>query len=123
MILNLTQHKATQDQIDQGVVDFDDETRAEISKLLTFDKLPDHHEMIKRACDLVTILRLKNHIRCEVMIGGAPFFMSTLERALYMNEFDPVFAFSKRVSVEKEVNGKIVKTNEFKHIGFVCSGA
>lgn len=122
MILNLTQHKATQDQIDQGVVDFDDETRAKISQLLAFDEMPDRNEMIERAHKLVTILRLKNHIRCEVMIGGAPFFMYTLERALYMNEFNPVFAFSKRVSVEKEVDGKIIKTNEFKHIGFIRSG-
>lgn len=121
MILNLTQHKATQEQIDQGVVDFDDKTRTEISQLLTFDELPDRNEMIKRACDLVTILRLKNHTKCEVMIGGAPFFMPILERTLYVNRFDPVFAFSKRVSVEKEVDGKIAKTNEFKHIGFVRS--
>lgn len=122
MILNLTQHKATQDQIDQGVVDFDDETRAKISQLLTFDEMPDRNEMIERAYKLVTILRLKNHNECKVMIGGAPFFMPILEHALYMNEFNPVFAFSKRVSVEKEVDGKIIKTNEFKHIGFIRSG-
>ena len=32
---------------------------------------------------------------------------------------NPVFAFSKRESVERVVDGKTVKTNVFKHVGFV----
>jgi hypothetical protein len=31
----------------------------------------------------------------------------------------PLYSFSQRVSVEKEIDGKIVKTAEFKHMGFV----
>jgi len=30
-----------------------------------------------------------------------------------------LYAFSERVSVEKEIEGKVIKTNEFKHSGFV----
>ncbi len=40
MILNLTQHTATPEQLAQGVVDLPAELRAELSRLLTVDDLP-----------------------------------------------------------------------------------
>ncbi len=54
-----------------------------------------------------------------VMIGGAPFLMPVLQKALQMRGITVLYAFSERVSIEKIVDGVVVKTNEFKHIGFI----
>ena len=54
------------------------------------------------------------------MIGGAPFFMSALERALLDVGITPLYAFSIRESVEKAAeDGTVTKINVFKHVGFV----
>ena len=37
IIINLTQHAATTEQIAEGVVDLQDDARAELARLLTFD--------------------------------------------------------------------------------------
>lgn len=62
------------------------------------------------------------------MVGGAPFFMAPLEAALRAVNIIPVYAFSKRESVEeKQPDGSVKKTQVFKHAGFVpacdCGGA
>ena len=117
-ILNLTQHIATTEQVKAGV--FEPKTKEYIQKLLTFDELPSKQEIRKRAKQLASYTKLTfKGERGKAMIGGAPFLMSELEYWLRKNKIEPVYAFSKRVSVEKEVNGEVVKTNIFKHIGFV----
>ena len=45
--------------------------------------------------------------------------MYALHTNLVREGFDVVYAFSERVSVEKEVNGEVVKTSVFRHVGFV----
>jgi len=45
--------------------------------------------------------------------------MGALERALQKRGIKPLYAFSERVSVEKVIDCVVVKTNEFKHMGFV----
>jgi hypothetical protein len=56
----------------------------------------------------------------KVMIGGAPWFMSALEKALVANGFKPVYAFSERVSVDHHLpDGSVKKVNEFRHVGFI----
>jgi len=118
MIANLTQHRATKEQVEAGVVDLV-ERENEIKALLTFDDVPSMDEMNDRAERLARIVKEEGTFS-EVMIGGAPFFMSTLERVLKKEGFQPVYAFSKRVVVEeKEENGEVVKKNVFKHQGFV----
>ena len=109
-IANLTQHKASQEQIDSGVVDVDFD---ELSKLLTFDAPPSKVTMVTRATKIARFAS-SNGFKAA-MIGGAPYFMSTLEKALIDAGIKPVYAFSERVSVE--VDG--VKTSIFKHGGFV----
>ena len=129
-ILNLTQHKATAEQIDEGVFDLDDEHVEELKSLLTFEELPSSQCLYERAYKIgELVLDVKNafrlggdaeygeEIRC--MIGGAPYFMGTLETVLRSFGFVSVYAFSERVSEEKEVDGKIIKTQVFKHLGFV----
>lgn len=53
------------------------------------------------------------------MIGGAPYLMILLHDALVGRDIQPLYAFSERVSVEKEEGGKIIKISVFKHVGFV----
>ena len=117
-ILNLTQHNATAEQIEQGVFDAPAEIHSTIKALLTFDELPSKERLSNNANALVDIAMDMG--ATHVMIGGAPFFMGVLENALKESGIAPLYAFSQRVSVEKaNENGEVVKTNIFKHIGFV----
>lgn len=116
-ILNLTQHQATADQLAAGMVDLTGQDFVNLKSLLDFKTLPTQEEIYERA---YAIAKMAEENGAEsVMIGGAPFFMGALERALTKRGIKPLYAFSQRVSVEKEVDGKIVKTAEFKHMGFV----
>lgn len=58
-----------------------------------------------------------------VMIGGAPFLMGPLERALKELPYPPEwvgYAFSTRESVdEKQADGSVKKIAVFRHRGFV----
>lgn len=118
-ILNLTQHLATQQQQAEGVKDMLPQHREQLVKLLTFNELPTHDEIFNRATELVI---LASKYSCEyVMLGGAPYLMAPLERAIAIDMGkSSVFAFSKRVS--KEITnsvGEVIKTNTFVHEGFV----
>ena len=54
------------------------------------------------------------------MIGGAPFLMGALESALLDYGITPVYAFSKRESVEEvQKDGSVKKINIFRHAGFI----
>ena len=125
MILNLTQHKATQEQICSGVVDFPEEGRDLLVAVLTFDTLPtlaeieDRAEYIARDIINVPFEDVAPH-GLRVMIGGAPFFMAPLVGALKQHGYQPMFAFSQRESVEQHVEGGAVrKLAVFRHVGFV----
>jgi len=115
-ILNLTQHKPTEEQIKAGVVD-PVERKNEIQILLTFDKIPTKNEMEDRAIRLAKICIEEGFDKA--MIGGAPYFMSTLERILKENGVQPLYAFSKRVVEEVETENGVEKKVIFKHLGFV----
>jgi len=118
MILNITQHNATPDQKKAGVVDLAEEDRKIVSDLLTFDTVPTIEEMARRATKLADVC--KRYGAKRAMIGGAPFFMSTLETILESRGIKPCYAFSKRVVVEEtQEDGSVVKKNIFRHEGFV----
>lgn len=51
------------------------------------------------------------------LIAGAPFFMSSVEKELAKRGIVFVYAYSNRVSVEQEIDGKIEKNSMFKHQG------
>ena len=123
-ILNLTQHRATPEQIAQGVVDPTDEQRAEISRLLTFDDLPPSEDDLQDRAEAVAELALSIAAGIDavnsVMIGGAPYFMVHLERECWTAGLRPLYAFAKRVSIEEQqADGIVVKRNVFRHGGFV----
>lgn len=63
---------------------------------------------------------LNSYTHPKVLIGGAPFLMSELEGAFKGLNITPVYAFSKRESVERTLaDGSIEKVVVFKHLGFV----
>ena len=115
-VVNLTQHEATTDQRDAGVVS--SPYNAHIKALLTFNVIPSAGDIEERA---VKLAEYAYGSGCkQAMIGGAPYLMSALERALKAQGITPVYAFSQRESVETiEEDGSVVKTNVFKHVGFV----
>jgi len=116
MILNLTQHDATADQIAAGVVEPAD--KEAVRSLITFEKLPSREE-IEAAAEAVAKIADEGEFE-QVMIGGAPFFMSPLEYALACRGITPLYAFSRRESVDvPDGNGGVRKTQVFRHEGFV----
>lgn len=120
IIVNLTQHNATNDQIDAGVfnLDYDHNELDFLRSLLTFDTIPTIQEMQQRADDIAQIA-VRANVQ-KAMIGGAPFFMGYLETALKSVGIQPLYAFSQRVSIETTAeDGTVTKQNVFKHIGFV----
>jgi hypothetical protein len=145
VIVNLTQHPATPEQIAQGVVDLDPEDRAECARLLTFDSLPTAEDLWIAADQLVELVKCSpvSEPGCRVMIadyvrrgliehdgydsaieveceGGAPFFMEPLATLLRRGGYCPVFAFSRRESVEQvQADGSVRKVAVFRHMGFV----
>ena len=116
-ILNFTQHPTTPEQLEAGVIDLMQHDLASLKALLNFVGLPTADDVYNRAYE---IAKLAENLMAEsVMIGGAPFLMPVLQKALQMRGITVLYAFSERVSVEKLVDGVVVKTNEFKHFGFI----
>ena len=138
VILNLTQHSVTQDQIKAGVVDLPHPYKERLKDLLTFDQLPTKDEIKARAKAIkelvLDVLQDKSSpIRKEVkamsdakedfniafMVGGAPFLMKPLVEELEKIGY-PVFAFSRRITNEvKQADGSVRKVTIFKHEGFI----
>lgn len=117
MIINLTQHIATPEQVEAGVIDLQGEDLTQLKKLLNFVGMPTNGDIHDRAFD---IARIADQSGAEAaMIGGAPYLMPHLQKALQARGIAVFYAFSERVSVERVVDGVVVKTNEFKHVGFV----
>ena len=124
MILNLTQHPATAEQIADGVRDLPAKARAELCLLLTVDTLPSRQEIAER-CEAIAVLI--HHTGADeppasVMIGGAPWMMGPLVRALQAaGVVQCLAAFSRRESFERvdPATGAVTKTAVFRHAGFV----
>lgn len=118
LIINLTQHPAAQEQTLQGVLDFEGLQLQALKKALTFEGIPSKEEMRLRALLLAEMAKRTG--AQKAMIGGAPYFMSALEKALKDAGIQPLYAFSTRESIEKTLpDGSIQKVNIFKHLGFV----
>jgi len=127
-IINLTQHVATSEQVEEGVVDLPADYQANLRALLTFDSLPDRREVVARAEAIGEIAEafavdsgaIDSGGEIRAMIGGAPFLMRALEDALMDRGITPIYAFSRRESVEeRQPDGSVRKINFFRHAGFV----
>ena len=118
MIINLTQHSATADQVAAGVVDLSGDALTDLRDALTFDSIPTREEIRNRS-EYIAQLAV-SHEAEAAMIGGAPYLMSALEKELKAAGITPLYAFSTRESVEqKQLDGGVRKVNIFRHIGFV----
>lgn len=123
LFINLTQHplsneqRAWADEHCMAVV----ETDADTKSALNFEELPTLEILEERADAIVSRLGTRHpDFHRTAMIGGAPFFMPVLERKLKEAGIQPVYAFSKRVSVEGvNEQGEVVKTSVFKHEGWI----
>lgn len=128
MIINLTQHPASADQIAVGVVDLPENERATLVDALTFSELPDAQEIRDRA-EFIAELACYNGLGDDegdspmpqqAMIGGALWLMAPLAAALRMRSIEPVFAFSVRETEEQaQPDGSVRKVAVFRHAGFV----
>lgn len=117
-VLNLTQHAATQDQLDAGVVE--PMNKGAVQEALTFSEIPRRKTIIDNALALA-YMALDSGCN-KALIGGAPFLMSALEKALMAVGVEPLYSFSIRSSVEEsDDNGGVKKTAVFKHAGFISA--
>lgn len=114
-ILNLTQHFCTPAQTKVGVEE--PVFKAQVQNLITFKEIPTEMGMKSRAQKLAYMCKEDGY--SAAMIGGAPFFMGILEQELKKQGIKPVYAFSQRESVDKEMaDGSVQKVAVFKHLGF-----
>jgi len=97
-ILNLTQHPATLEQIAAGVIEPEDKDLVKNS--LEFKTIPTKTDMVWRAMDLVNLVKKSGCTK--VMIGGAPFFMYTLETFLIDNGIQPMYWHPTNVCIFRE---------------------
>ena len=117
-IINLTQHNATPAQTAAGVVEPSPSAKTRLRNMLTFESLPSTSTLETTAALLAAWVYEEGHT--HALIGGAPFFMSTLEFHLKEFGITPLHAFSVRESVEEtRPDGSLHKTSIFKHVGFV----
>lgn len=125
MIINLTQHTATSDQLAAGVVDLPHAARQRLVDALTVNAPPTQHEIIERARFVAHLVSgdsiAADGLQADVaMIGGAPWMMRALEDALLELGIQPVYAFSVRESTEQiQPDGGIRKVAVFRHAGFI----
>ncbi len=116
-MLNLTQHMATTEQIQAGVVEPTSVAKKEIQNLLTFNTIDETNEVCARADAIAKIA--KEHGVNSAMIGGAPYLMTALEQALLNLEIKPYYAFTERVVEEVHTANGVEKKAVFRHVGFV----
>lgn len=128
IILNLTQHEATQEQLAAGVIEPRLDFKKYVQDLLTFESIPDSTELDDRAHDLALAASMydidpdddESVTPRAVMLGGAPFFMSTLENWCQRCGLVTLYAFSRRESVDHVMpDGTFKKVGVFRHLGFV----
>ena len=118
VILNLTQHTASAEQLEVGVVDLTGDSLSAVKAMLTFKSVPTLKEVQYRAQGIAFIAKAMNVN--HVMIGGAPYLMAPLENELVMVGISYHYSFTERISVETTLpDGSVSKTAVFRHCGFV----
>ena len=118
ILINLTQHNLTQEQL-KDAVEVGTDVRDEVVKLITFNGVPTAGEIKDNASRLAEICR-DMHASYAV-IGGAPYFMGPLEQALRRVGVTPLYAFTERVAIEvtNPETGEVTKTSKFNFAGWI----
>lgn len=116
IIINLTQHIATPEQVEAGVIE--PANKEQVKTLLTFDTRPCQYELMVRA-DMLAEIAANSGCK-HAMIGGAPYMMRHIEDALHRVGILPMYAFSKRV-IEEAIapDGSVTKTSKFIFDGWI----
>ena len=119
MILNLTQHRTTAQQRDQGISDLSPEDHAAWSQAITFTNIHTIPEQTHKAVAFAVSLARKYNAT-DAMIGGAMWLIAPLASALRDAGVRVWFAFSERRTVEHQnQDGTVTKTTVFEHAGLV----
>lgn len=135
IILNLTQHQMTPEQYEYNGVKLkelyfeikeeQEDHEKELKALLNFHELPTRDTINLRVMQ-ITEFALNYFMGAGVqsnryaLIGGAPYLTAPLAEALKRVGIIPLYAFSKRESVETvNADGTVVKTSMFKHAGYI----
>ena len=128
MIINLTQHSASAEQREAGVVDLHGDYLSALKEALTFNTRPSGSDIEEHA-EFVAELSCCNGLGgdegddpmpAQAMIGGALWLMAPLAAQLRIRSIEPVFAFSVRETEEqKQPDGSVRKVAVFRHAGFV----
>ena len=113
MIYNLTQHQPTPDMVAVGV----GPTIEGVPALLTVDELPTIEVIEERA----RAIAASAPEGATVLLGGAPWLMSSLERACLHRNQKTIYAFTRRESVEIRLpyQSAVEKRQIFRFVGFV----
>ena len=121
MILNLTQHNATKDQQDAGIIDMPVEFQVALKGLLTFPTQYTRADLEYRALQIHELVRdfcgPSKEVLKGVMIGGMPSFMPVLESVLISKGIKVGYACTDRVSKDVIKDGEVIKTAVFVHAG------
>ena len=117
-LINLTQHQLTSQQL-VGAAEVGNDVRDEIVKLITFSGCPTAEIIKGNASRLAEICRDMH--ASHAVIGGAPYFMGPLEKALRNVGIVPLYAFTERVAVEvvNPETGEVTKTSKFNFAGWI----
>lgn len=135
IIINLTQHKMTGDQyqyngtkLKELISEIPEEQadyEKELKTLLNFHELPTRDTINLRVMQ-ITEFALNYFMGAGVqnnryaLIGGAPYLTAPLAEMLKKVGIIPLYAFSKRESVETvQADGSVIKTSVFKHAGYI----
>lgn len=98
-ILNLTQHRATAEQLADGIENVPASLKTELESLLTF---PADYDLTKLVANARALANLASTLGYEqAMIGGLPSLMGHLERELIALDISVGYARSERVSIDK----------------------
>lgn len=120
MLVNMTQHQATPDQLAAGVHDLTAEGRTILSKNMTFSSPPSRETLLSCAEYLIQIIEGEYPNATTVMIGGAPYLMAPLVERLTAHGIAAIYSFTKRESVDvHNADGSVTKNAIFKHVGWV----
>jgi len=120
-IINMTQHRATPGQIEDGVIDLTEADYKEVCSLLTLEEVPDDFDLMSISMQLVGIAAkyCDKYCTTHVMVGGQPDLISYFNYELFRRDIQPRSAFSKRTSVEvHNADGSVSKTQIFRHEGW-----
>ena len=113
-ILNLTQHIANKNQIQDGLIEPETNDKKRILELLIFNKEDiNTNTFIEKSIELLKIIK-KYNIK-YTLIGGLIPFVIYLYKFLSENNIIPVFSFSERKVIETIVDNKTIKSLIFEH--------